>query len=266
MVKAKKQYGQNFLIDKSVLAKIIQAIPKEMNNIIEIGPGLGDLTQELLKISQVKAYEIDNDLIPILKKKFQKELECGKFNLIHQDASEAFNPSLDEKPYFLVANLPYYVASHIILKALEDKNCLGLIVMAQREMAEKFCAKEGNSEFSSLGVLSAMICERKILFDVDPQCFNPTPKVMSAVMSLIKTKDFDELCEIENFKNFLKDCFKAPRKQLLGNLKTYKAKVLEVLSTLGLKENIRPHEICVDLYLKIYDKLKDEYGRKQRDK
>ncbi|GKT39664.1 hypothetical protein LOCUS_16790 [Campylobacter jejuni] len=85
-------------------------------------------------------------------------------------------------------------------------------------------------------------------------------------MSLIKTKDFDELCEIENFKNFLKDCFKAPRKQLLGNLKTYKAKVLEVLSTLGLKENIRPHEICVDSYLKIYDKLKDEYGRKQRDK
>lgn len=74
MVKAKKQYGQNFLIDKSVLAKIIQAIPKEMNNIIEIGPGLGDLTQELLKISQVKAYEIDNDLIPILKRNFKKNL------------------------------------------------------------------------------------------------------------------------------------------------------------------------------------------------
>ncbi|MBM0637692.1 16S rRNA (adenine(1518)-N(6)/adenine(1519)-N(6))-dimethyltransferase RsmA [Campylobacter sp. VicNov18] len=260
MVKAKKQYGQNFLIDKSVLTKIIQAIPKETDNIVEIGPGLGDLTQELLKISQVKAYEIDSDLIPILKKKFHKELECGKLNLVNQDASEAFVPTLDEKPYFLVANLPYYIASRIILQALEDKNCLGLIVMVQKQMAEKFCAEEGNSDFSSLSVLSAMICERKLLFDVDPQCFNPSPKVVSSVMSLIKIKDFDDLCEIEGFKNFLKDCFKAPRKQILGNLKTHKNEVLEVLSTLGLKENIRPHEICVDSYLKIYNKLKDEYG------
>ncbi|MFQ6342302.1 16S rRNA (adenine(1518)-N(6)/adenine(1519)-N(6))-dimethyltransferase RsmA [Campylobacter sp. VTCC 70190] len=264
MVKAKKQYGQNFLIDKSVLAKIIQAIPKETKNIIEIGPGLGDLTQELLKISQVKAYEIDNELIAILKKKFQKELECGSLNLIHQDISKAFCSSLDEKPYFLVANLPYYLASFIILKALEDKKCLGLVVMVQKEMAEKFCAEEGASQFSSLGVLSAMICERKLLFDVHPQCFNPPPKVMSAVMRLIKIKEFDELCDLENFKNFLKDCFKAPRKQLLGNLKTHKAKVLELLNTLNLEESIRPHQVCVDAYLKIYDKLKDEYGRKQR--
>ncbi|RQD67868.1 16S rRNA (adenine(1518)-N(6)/adenine(1519)-N(6))-dimethyltransferase RsmA [Campylobacter hepaticus] len=261
MVKAKKQYGQNFLIDKSVLVKIIQAIPKQVDNIIEIGPGLGDLTQELLKISQVKAYEIDSDLIPILKKKFQKELECGKFNLFHQDVNEVFKYTLDEKPYFLVANLPYYVASHIILKALEDKNCLGLIVMVQKEMAEKFCAKEGSSDFSSLSVLSAMICERKILFDVGPQCFTPPPKVMSAVMSLIKTRDFDELCELKSFKKFLRACFSMPRKQIVRNLKMHKSKVLEVLGTLGLKENIRPHEICVDSYLKIYDKLKDEYGR-----
>ncbi len=266
MVKAKKQYGQNFLIDKTVLAKIIQAIPKNADNIVEIGPGLGDLTQELLKISkQVKAYEIDSGLISILKKKFQKELECGKFNLIHQDVNDAFNPNLDEKPYFLVANLPYYIASHIILKALEDRNCLGLIVMIQKEMAEKFCAKEGDSEFSFLSVLSAMICERKLLFDVNPQCFNPQPKVMSAVMSLIKIKDF-ELCGLENFKNFLKDCFKFPRKQLLGNLKAHKSKVLEAFIALDLKENVRPHELCVDSYLKIYDRLKDEYGRKQGNK
>lgn len=80
MMKAKKHYGQNFLNDKSILSKIIQAIPKDTENIVEIGPGLGDLTQELLKVSHVKAYEIDDDLIPILRKKFQKELDCGKLN------------------------------------------------------------------------------------------------------------------------------------------------------------------------------------------
>lgn len=260
MVKAKKQYGQNFLNDKSVLIKITQAIPKDIKNIVEIGPGLGDLTQELLKISKVKAYEIDDDLIPILQKKFQKELECGKLNLLHQDASKLV--CFDENKYFLVANLPYYVASHLILQALEDENCQGLIVMVQKEMALKFCANSGDSDFSALGVLSAMICNRKILFDVSPKCFNPPPKVISAVIKMTKFREYESLCKIKAFKAFLKDCFKAPRKQLLGNLKNYKAQLIELFEKLELKSNLRPHELCVDSYLKIYEKLKDEYERK----
>ncbi|EJX0912197.1 16S rRNA (adenine(1518)-N(6)/adenine(1519)-N(6))-dimethyltransferase RsmA [Campylobacter coli] len=264
MMKAKKHYGQNFLNDKSILSKIIQAIPKDTENIVEIGPGLGDLTQELLKVSHVKAYEIDDDLIPILRKKFQKELDCGKLNLLHQDASKLV--CFDEKKYFLVANLPYYVASHLILQALEDKNCLGLIVMVQKEMALKFCAHSGESDFSALGVLSAMICEREILFDVEPECFNPPPKVVSAVMKMIKFRAYQDLCEIHAFKAFLKDCFKAPRKQLLGNLKNHKAKLAEVFQELKLNLNLRPHELCVDSYLKIYEKVKEEYERKQQRK
>lgn len=256
MIKAKKQYGQNFLIDKEVLQKIIQAIPKKVDNIVEIGPGLGDLTQELLKISRVKAYEIDDELIPILQKKFQNDRENGKLNLIHQDASEI--SSFDDEKYFLVANLPYYIASNFILKALEDENCWGIIVMVQKEVALKFCAESGNSDFSALGVLSAMICERKMLFDVNPLCFNPPPKVVSSVMSLIKKRDFKELCELQTFKNFLKICFQTPRKQLLSNLKAHKTEVLELLKELGLKESSRPHELCVNSYLKIYNKLKDK--------
>ncbi|TEY02054.1 16S rRNA (adenine(1518)-N(6)/adenine(1519)-N(6))-dimethyltransferase RsmA [Campylobacter sp. US33a] len=261
MIKAKKQYGQNFLNNKSVLIKITQAIPKDTKNIVEIGPGLGDLTQELLKISKVKAYEIDDDLIPILQKKFQKELECGKLNLLHQDASELV--CFDENKYFLVANLPYYVASHLILQALEDENCQGLIVMVQKEMALKFCANSGDSDFSALGVLSAMICERKILFDVEPSCFNPPPKVMSSVMYLNKKGEFKDFCNLNGFKILLRDCFKAPRKQLISNLKQHKSIILKLLKDLDLKDNVRPHELCVDSYLKIYEKLKDyyEYGR-----
>ncbi|ARJ57422.1 16S rRNA (adenine(1518)-N(6)/adenine(1519)-N(6))-dimethyltransferase RsmA [Campylobacter cuniculorum] len=260
MIKAKKYYGQNFLTDKNVLKQIIQAIPKGTQNIVEIGSGLGDLTQELLKISRVKAYEIDDKLIPYLKKKFQKELECEKLKLFHQDANKI--DSFDENKYLLVANLPYYIASRLILKALEDEHCLGLIVMIQKEMALKFCANEGESEFSSLAVLSAMICERKMLFEVEPSCFNPPPKVTSAVISLIKKGEFKDFCELWSFKAFLKDCFKSPRKQLLKNLKLHREKITELLNQFELKENIRPHEICVDLYLEIYKKLKDKYERK----
>jgi len=258
MVKAKKYYGQNFLCDKGIIEKITQAIPKDTKKIVEIGSGLGDLTQELLKISKLRAYEIDDELIPFLEKRFQKELFCGRLELLHQDASKAL-PHLDKDEYFLVANLPYYIASRLILQALEDENCLGLVVMVQKEMALKFCAQEGESDFSSLGVLSAMICDRKFLFEVQAECFNPQPKVRSAVISLIKTKEFKELCEINSFKKFLKDCFKAPRKQLLSNLKQHKKAVLELFSILNLKENIRAHELDVKSYLKIYKKLKDYY-------
>lgn len=257
MIKAKKYYGQNFLHDKNIIQKIIQAIPKDTKHIVEIGSGLGDLTQELLKISSVKAYEIDDELIAFLRKKFQKELECGKLNLLHQDASKMV--SFDEEKYFLIANLPYYIASHLILKALEDENCLGLIVMVQKEMAMKFCAKHGTSEFSALGILSAMICKRKILFDVSPLCFEPQPKVFSAVMKLTKEKEFKEFCDIKAFKKFLKQCFKSPRKKLLSNLKAEKEKIEIFFKEHNIQENIRPHELRVDSYLKIYELLKDNY-------
>ncbi|MGH2305604.1 16S rRNA (adenine(1518)-N(6)/adenine(1519)-N(6))-dimethyltransferase RsmA [Campylobacter taeniopygiae] len=262
MVKAKKHYGQNFLNDKSILNKIIQAIPNGVKNIVEIGPGLGDLTQELLKISNVKAYEIDLDLIPILQNKFQKELECGRLNLIHKDASEI--ACLDEKKYFLVANLPYYIASHLILKVLEDENCSGLIVMVQKEMALKFCAKHGEKDFSALGILSAVICDCEMLFDVSPEYFFPPPKVMSAVIKMTKFREYKDFCHIDTFKRFLKECFKSPRKQLMGNLKNHKIKLEEIFKELEIKLNSRPHEICVDSYLKIYERVKEDYERKQQ--
>ncbi|MCV3424273.1 16S rRNA (adenine(1518)-N(6)/adenine(1519)-N(6))-dimethyltransferase RsmA [Campylobacter sp. IFREMER_LSEM_CL1085] len=269
MIKAKKHFGQNFLYDKSVVDKIIQAIPKDTKNIVEIGPGLGDLTQELLKIPQahIRAYEIDKDLIPILNKKFQNEIEGGNFELIHQNASDAFDQrSLSDKEYFLVANLPYYIATNLILKALEDQNCLGLIVMVQKEVAQKFCANEKESNFSALGVLCALICQRQMLFDIQPQSFNPPPKVTSAVMKLIKTTHYQQKCEnIEAFKEFLRACFQNPRKQLLSNFKNKKEKILKAFEALNISSTSRAHEISVDSYLKIYDYLKDDYERRKQN-
>lgn len=261
MIQAKKRFGQNFLHDEEVLSKIIQAIPKETKKIVEIGVGLGDLTQRLLRFAKVKAYEIDTELIPFLTKKFQKQLKDENLELLCEDASEAFMPSLDTQRYFLVANLPYYIASKLILQALQDVNCEGLLVMVQKELALKFCAKSGESDFSALSVLSAMISQREVLFEVPPQSFTPMPKVVSAVMLLRKTCQYSEICDIEAFKVFLKDCFRAPRKQLVSNLKHIKAQLLQSLKKQGLKANARAHELSVKSFLEIYENVKDYYER-----
>ncbi|TQR31379.1 16S rRNA (adenine(1518)-N(6)/adenine(1519)-N(6))-dimethyltransferase [Campylobacter sp. MIT 99-7217] len=257
MIRAKKHFGQNFLKDRIVLEKIIQAISKDTKFIVEIGPGLGDLTQELLKISRVKAIEIDEDLIPFLRQKFKEQLASANLTLLNADASKLFEQGLDENQYFLVANLPYYVASNLILSALKDKKCLGLIVMVQKEVALKFCAKAGDSDFSALGVLSSLICEKEFLFEVPAHCFEPAPKVTSAVMMLKKECEFEEICDIKSFEKFLRASFKAPRKTLLSNLKAYKTELLELFKALNLKENIRPHELCAKSYLKLFQNLKD---------
>lgn len=311
-MKAKKKFGQNFLTDKSVLDRIIGVLSEVIQskpklNIVEIGLGLGDLTQRLLEFSQnldknfarqsldfdekfnkqnldfdekfkkqnldkksqkslnfqneicdkmrIFGYEIDSDLIPILKAKFQKQLNEKRLVLHCEDASLRRN--LCESDYILVANLPYYIATHLILQALEDDFCTEILVMVQKEVALKFCAKSGESDFCALSILSALCAKREFLFEIPPQAFKPQPKVDSAVILMKKFRR--NLADFYGFKAFLKDCFKAPRKQLLVNLKPFKAQILPVFLKRNLAQNARAHELCVDDLLEIYEKIKDHY-------
>lgn len=282
-VKAKKQFGQNFLKDSSVLAKIIQAIPKQTTpdfggRVVEIGPGLGDLTSWLLNAGfELTSYEIDGELVPKLQAKFKNELEDGKFKLIHKDANLAWQEqgSLLDKPYMIVANLPYYVATKMVLNALKDDLCVGVIAMVQKEVALKFTCKGGESEFGSLGVLAHLNGLAKLLFDVAPECFEPAPKVMSSVFQISKAQKliaqdgvFKSLSEYEKFQSFLKVCFGSPRKTLFKNLSSHVDKNLlsEIFLNLNLNATIRPHESNVALYLEIYKLIRKDNERKQRDK
>ena len=121
MISAKKQFGQNFLKNEIIIDKIIESIPNNQNNIVEIGPGLGDLTKKLLGFGTLTSYEIDRDLYDILKVEFAKELKSGNFHLILGDALDIWSiDKLCNKRYFLVANLPYYVATKMILKAINS--------------------------------------------------------------------------------------------------------------------------------------------------
>ena len=275
MIKAKKHFGQNFLQDKATLDKIIQAIPKDVENVVEIGPGLGDLTFRLLQIYKTTSFEIDCELFQILKVKFANEIQNGQLKLFCKDALEQWQKEggLSSENYFLVANLPYYVATKMILNAIDDEKCLGLIVMIQKEVALKFSAKSKDKEFSALSILASLQGRCELLFDVDAKLFNPPPKVTSSVIKLQKTKKifgkdgiFKDAKQYEAFKAFLRAAFASPRKTLLKNLSTnFDKKALEeIFEDLSLAQNLRPHELDVDSYLKLFERLKEDNERQKR--
>lgn len=270
MIKAKKKFGQNFLKDESVLEKIIQAMPNDGYKICEIGPGLGDLTKKLLQhCERVAAFEIDLELCGYLQETFSDEIEQKQLALVCDDVLDQWsaNALVDEK-YHLIANLPYYIATNLILRALDDNMCQTIIVMIQKEVAEKFAAKTGNKNFSALGVLAESISEAEILFDVGPECFDPAPKVTSAVLKLTKFTNYcDESAdralfntqkEREGFKSFLKAAFSAPRKTLMKNLVQIapKDQLIQYFDELEIQTNIRPHQLLSSKYHLLFKKLK----------
>ncbi|WP_321313577.1 16S rRNA (adenine(1518)-N(6)/adenine(1519)-N(6))-dimethyltransferase RsmA [Halarcobacter sp.] len=260
---AKKKFGQNFLKDKTVLSKIIQSMPNNNNHIVEIGPGLGDLTENLVKYKDTTAYEVDTDLIAVLKSKFAIDIENERFKLIHTDVLEAWEEkgSLHKSSYDLIANLPYYIATNIILRAFEDINCENIIVMIQREVAQKFAAKVNDKEYSSLSIITQLVSkEARILFDVPPESFDPPPKVVSSILFISKKKDVEL---DKGFLKFLKVCFSQPRKKLFKNLTALynKEALSNIYNELNIKETLRPHEVDVSLYSQLYTKVKD--GKQQ---
>jgi 16S rRNA (adenine1518-N6/adenine1519-N6)-dimethyltransferase len=265
LIQAKKRFGQNFLKDETIKEKIIQAMPSDDLPVVEIGPGLGDLTRELLRAQKhVTAFEIDLELCGYLQDNFKTEITSGRLELVCSDVMEAWSSkALRNEAYHLIANLPYYVATNIILRALEDPRCHTIVVMIQKEVAEKFAAQSGEKSFSALSVLANSISNAQILFDVGPECFNPPPKVTSAVLKLEKVKNFtdDDLFGSEDnldaFKEFLRAAFRQPRKMLIKNLQERfsKEQLLEQFAKLEIPQNARPHQLETSNYHLLFKNL-----------
>jgi 16S rRNA (adenine1518-N6/adenine1519-N6)-dimethyltransferase len=244
IIKAKKKFGQNFLKDKHYLEKIVQAMPNTDNLVVEIGPGLGDLTEKLLEKRRVTAYEIDQDLCEILKEKFPNlNLKCG-------DVLEFWQETLENEEYDLIANLPYYVATNIILKALKDKNAKNILVLIQKEVADKFSAKAGDKNYSSLAILAQSVAKVKKLFCIPPGAFVPAPKVTSSVILFEKFENSFN----EEFAKFLKVAFANPRKTLKKNLSA-KYKNFDP-EDFGLAKNIRPHQIDGSTFFRLFSNVR----------
>ena len=217
-----KSLGQNFLVDDSVLEDIIEGAEiSPEDHVIEIGPGVGTLTAELLKkAKRVTALELDSSLIPILSEELK---DRDNFTLINKDALKVdFKELTNEgEKVKVVANLPYYVTTPIIAKLLnEGVNFESLTIMIQKEVAERINASPGNKDYGALSLLVQYYCDTKIVRRVSPASFIPRPKVDSIVIKLIKLpKPRVEVKDENTFFKVIRDSFNMRRKTLSNALK-----------------------------------------------
>lgn len=255
-----KSLGQNFLIDDKVLDDIVEGadVSKE-DFVIEIGPGVGTLTKELLaKAKKVCAVELDSELIPIL----QEELEgYDNFELIHKDALKVdFNEIIgEEESVKVVANLPYYVTTPIIARMLnEDYKFKSLTIMIQKEVAERIDAEPNCKEFGSISVLVQYYCDTKIIRTVPPSSFVPQPKVDSIVIRLDKLdKPRVQVKDKELFFKIVRQSFNMRRKTLRNAVKSMKIIDGEEMEKVFENANIDPKRRGETLSLQEFANLAD---------
>jgi len=257
----KKFLGQNFLINKKVLDKIISISKiKKTDNILEVGPGLGFLTSELVQgANKVVAVEIDEQLFFVLKQEFKKikNLELIKEDILKLDF-EKLKRSFDNKQYKIIANIPYQITSHFLKRFLTAKyHPQEMILMVQLEVAKRICVKPGKHSLLSLS--AQFYSDPEIIEKVDPESFFPKPKVSSAIIKLKNIQKKVPKVDEKLFFRLLKIGFSAKRKQLQNNLANgfheNKEKTQKILKNLGFSSQIRAQEMTMQNWIKLYKKL-----------
>lgn len=250
-IKPSKKLGQNFLVDRNVLKKIIHAANLNSDDIVlEIGPGLGVLTIELAKrVKKVIATEKDRRMCEILKKvlKNYKNVEIINKDILDVGYSTSHITTSHIKHYKLVANLPYYITSPVIRKFLETKNKPELmILMVQKEVGQRICAK---FKMSLLSVAVQFYSKPEIISYVSKKSFYPQPKVDSAIIK-ITPKPIPKI-NTKKFFNLVKKGFSSKRKMLKNNLRINES----ILEELRLNPKIRAENLSIQDWLKLFHKL-----------
>jgi 16S rRNA (adenine1518-N6/adenine1519-N6)-dimethyltransferase len=231
-----KRFGQNFLIDKRVVQRIITALgPTRDETLIEIGPGKGVLTAELVrKAGRVVAIEFDRNLAPLLRESFA---DFSNFKLIEADAltTDICAEIKPAKAARLVANLPYNISTAIIQKLIEQRRCVTeMVVMLQREVVERMTAAAGTSERGYLSVMVEAYSEAEKLFDVNPASFRPAPKVWSSVVRLrLRPRAAVEVKNEKLLWLVVSAGFAQRRKTILNNLRSASGELQEILKRHG---------------------------------
>ena len=257
MIKAKKSLGQNFLEDEEILKKIANSIETNSDDlIIEIGPGKGALTKYLqAKNSYLLCYEIDTRLKDILN-----TYQNNKTKIIYQDFLQA-DISKDVKYYnynniYIIANIPYYITTPIIKKAIEIPNLKSMSLLVQKEVANRLTATKKSKDYSSLTVFLNYYFTINYLFDVKKECFNPVPKVESAVINFKKKDEKIKVKDENIFFKLIIDAFKMKRKTLKNNLKDYDWNIIkEILIKNNLSEQARAEELSLEVFIDIANHL-----------
>lgn len=265
-IKLKKSLGQNFLKDFNLIKKIVSLVKKEENiSIIEIGPGIGALTEELItNFEQVIVIEIDQRLIPILEDKFNDKIEIINEDFLQIDIN-LLKKKIKNDNIKVIANIPYYITTPIIMRILNEMKFVNeIIIMVQKELAERICAKEKTKQYNSLSVFCQTISDANIEMIIKKESFVPMPKIDSAILRF-KPKELD--IDRNDYSKFLQACFVQKRKTLVNCLnQVYKIdkKDLELfLEKNDIKINIRAEEIAIKEYLFLYYQFKNEFLKKE---
>ena len=265
---ANKRFGQNFLIDDNILQGIVDVADVEENDlVIEIGPGLGTLTKSLLeKAKKVVAIELDDRMLNILNERFYL---YSNFEIIHEDVLKVNLEQLirEEKEkneiesVKIVANLPYYITTPIIMKLLEDKlDIESITVMVQKEVAKRLTAMPGEKLAGAITYSVNYYCEAKEVVEVSKDCFIPAPEVDSEVIKLILRKETPVKVENEEilFK-LIKNSFMQRRKTFINGVSNGglidKESLKKILNEMNINENIRGENLSLDQFAQIANKI-----------
>lgn len=259
-LRAKKGFGQNFLVDPVIVTRCAEEAHPE-GAVIEIGPGIGSLTEALAQHAQhVTSYEIDESLIPVLEDTLQK---YDNVEIILEDFLETDIRSkvkeLKEKygQVTVCANLPYYITTPVLFKIFAMGNDIPYItVMVQKEVGDRFAAQPNDPDYSALSVQGQYLYKVRKLFTVPGRSFNPSPKVDSVIIQFERREDVDLSIDIDAFSEMVRALFKQRRKTVYNNLKEYvkdSERAKKILADADIKEGCRAQELTVEQIKRIYE-------------
>ncbi|MFO7636894.1 MAG: 16S rRNA (adenine(1518)-N(6)/adenine(1519)-N(6))-dimethyltransferase RsmA [Clostridia bacterium] len=265
-VRMSKSLGQNFLHDRNVAAKIIEGgdFTKE-DLVIEVGPGTGSLTLGIAeKAGKVLAVEIDKNLVSLLEERTRgyANIDICHKDILKADITKDLLERYPEYPeYKVISNLPYYITTAIIMKFLQHSHAPeSMVLMMQKEVANRICGKTGTKEYGSLSIAVQYYCKPEKLMNVSPGCFTPRPDVMSTVVRLEKRKTPGvSVKNKEMFFKTVKSAFAQRRKKAVNSISSTlgipRDKVEEVFLTHGLDPLKRAEQLCMEDFARISDSL-----------
>ncbi len=257
--KARKRFGQNFLIDHGIIREIVRAVhPHKEDCIVEIGPGKGAITQLLADAcNNLSVIELDRDLVPWLKVKFEQH---PNFQLFQADALQFDFAQLvkDNQPIRIVGNLPYNISTPLIFHLLSYSTLvLDMHFMLQKEVVKRMAAQAGDSAYGRLGIMVQYYCEVENLFEVPPSSFDPAPKVDSAIVRLVPYKNLPHKADnIKTLENLVNVAFQQRRKTLRNALKQLLTP--DIIEQLPIDTSARAEDISLAEYVatsNLLDKL-----------
>jgi len=251
-IKSKKSLGQNFLIDHNVLEQIVNTVEITNKEVLEIGPGSGNLTTFILKKNPKKVYTIekDNDLASLLKDKFTNEV-----TIINDDVLKIAEDKISSEKLTVFGNLPYNISTEILSKWIVniDKNFWfeNLVLMFQKEVAERIIAESNTSKYGRLSILSNWKLNIKKIIDIKPQSFSPRPKIDSTLLLFTPRENFFELKDAKNLEIITRVFFSQRRKMLKKPFNQVFKNAKEVSEKFNINLNLRPQNLEAEMYFKL---------------